>query len=59
MNDFSIQLKLNDDILQINRKTDSALDWLGAWGGMLDGLHLISELLIPSGNRKLISSFNS
>ena len=26
------------------------MDWLGAWGGMLDGLYLIAELLIEAYN---------
>ena len=32
----------------LNRKTDSLLDWLGAWGGFLDGLNFVGgNLLSP------------
>ena len=30
----------------INRKTDSLLDWLGNWGGFLDGLNTIGKNLL-------------
>ena len=39
---------LNANLDTINRKTDSLFDWMGAWGGMLDGLHAIAELLLES-----------
>ena len=43
---FSISLNLNENLNTINRKTDSVFDWMGAWGGMHDGLHTITELLL-------------
>ena len=43
---FSIRVNLDSDLLTINRKTDSLFDWLGEWGGLLDGLHLCAELLV-------------
>ena len=43
---FSINLNLNANLNTINRKTDSLFDWMGAWGGMHDGLHAIAELLL-------------
>ena len=43
---FSISLNLNANLNTINRKTDSLFDWMGAWGGMHDGLHAIAELLL-------------
>ena len=47
---FGVKLNLNPHLKTINRKTDGLLDWLGAWGGMLDGLYLIAELLIEAYN---------
>ena len=32
--------------MTINRKTDNLLDWMGDWGGLIDGLSLIAEILI-------------
>ena len=32
----------------INRKTDSLLDWLGNWGGLLDGLNFVTKHLLSS-----------
>ena len=46
--DFTTVLNLHSDVLKINRKTDSLLDWLGDWGGLLDGLNLIVELFLES-----------
>ena len=43
---FSISLNLNENLNTINRKTDSLFDWMGAWGGMHDGLNAIAELLL-------------
>ena len=43
---LSISLNLNENLKTINRKTDSLFDWMGAWGGMHDGLHTITELLL-------------
>ena len=38
-------LVLNSNLKQINRKTESILDWLGDWGGLYDGLILIGRVL--------------
>ena len=43
---FSISLNLDANLKTINRKTDSLFDWMGAWGGMHDGLHTITELFL-------------
>ena len=43
-------MNLKPHLKTINRKTDGLLDWLGEWGGMLDGLYLIAELLIEAYN---------
>ena len=37
---------LNPNINKIRRKTDSFLDWLGDWGGLLDGLDFIIKTLL-------------
>ena len=34
------------DVLKVRRKTDSLLDWLGDWGGLLDSLHFIADILV-------------
>ena len=39
-------ITLNPDVLKIRRKTDSILDWLGDWGGLLDSLHFLADILI-------------
>ena len=31
---------------KIRRKTDSLLDWLGDWGGLLDSLHFLADILV-------------
>ena len=43
---MSIELSLNEELLQINRKTDSFFDWLGDWGGLQDGLTLLVEIIV-------------
>lgn len=45
---FSTKISLHSDVLKINRKTDSFLDWMGEWGGLLDSFHLIVELILES-----------
>ena len=37
---------MNVDLHEINRKTESFLDWMGDWGGLLDALEFISSLII-------------
>ena len=39
---------MTPDLKKINRKTDSLLDWLGDWGGLLDGLSFIGRHLISN-----------
>ena len=39
-------MTLNTDFMTINRKTDNFLDWMGDWGGLIDGLTLIAEIII-------------
>lgn len=41
-----LKLRLNPDLLVINRKTDSIWDWLGDLGGFFDSLSLIGEVLV-------------
>ena len=42
----SVEMQLNFDLQQINRKTYALLDWLGDWGGLLDALFLIGDVII-------------
>ena len=39
-------ITINPDVLKIRRKTDSILDWLGDWGGLMDSLHFLADILI-------------
>ena len=41
-------MTLNSDLKKINRKTDSLLDWLGNWGGLLDGLNFVVSHLLSN-----------
>ena len=41
-----MSLTLSPDVPKIRRKTDSLLDWFGAWGGLLDSLHFLADILI-------------
>ena len=34
------------DLRAINRKTYNLLDWLGDWGGLLDGLKMIAKIFV-------------
>ena len=43
---FSMELNINPDAPKIRRKTDSLLDWLGDWGGLLDGLNFLADILL-------------
>ena len=43
---YSVSVTLSADYLTINRKTDNLLDWMGDWGGLIDGLSLIAEIII-------------
>ena len=39
-------VSINPDVPKIRRKTDSLLDWLGDWGGLLDSLYFLAEILV-------------
>ena len=54
---FGVGLSFSADQLVINRKTDSLFDWLGDWGGFLDGLSLVAELLMESYSLYQIKTF--
>ena len=45
---FDIIIRTDPDLYIINRKTDSLLDWLAGWGGLLDGLNFIGKNLLVS-----------
>ena len=38
----SLYLGQGKDLVKINRKTYNLLDWLGDWGGLLDGLRMVA-----------------
>ena len=42
----AILLVLEPDLKVINRKTDSIFDWLGDWGGLLDGLNFLGKTIL-------------
>ena len=39
-------ISLSSDVPKIRRKTDSLLDWLGDWGGLLDSLYFLADFMI-------------
>ena len=41
-----MSIALKPDVLKIRRKTDSLLDWLGDWGGLLDSLYFLADILV-------------
>ena len=43
---FSMDVTISPDVPKIRRKTDSLLDWLGDWGGLLDSLHFLADILL-------------
>ena len=45
---FEVWIGLKSDLIKINRKTDSLLDWLGDCGGFMESLKLIGEFLVSS-----------
>ena len=55
--EYAVGMTFSADQLVINRKTDSLFDWLGDWGGFLDGLSLIAELLMESYSLYQIKTF--
>jgi len=42
----NFNISLDNSLRQVSRKTYSLLDWCGDWGGLLDALFLIAELLV-------------
>ena len=43
---YSLRLTLHQDLRTINRKTDSLLDWLGDWGGLLDSFSFLAKIIM-------------
>ena len=43
---ISFEFHLKKDLVDINRQTYSALDWLGDTGGLIDGLYHFLEIFI-------------
>ena len=43
---LTVEISLNTDLKQINRKTDSFFDWLGDWGGLQDGLTFLVDIVV-------------
>ena len=41
-----MSVTLSPDVPKIRRKTDSLLDWLGDWGGLLDSLFFLADILV-------------
>ena len=41
-----MDISISPDVPKIRRKTDSLLDWLGDWGGLLDSLHFLADILV-------------
>ena len=41
-----MSITINPDVPKVRRKTDSLLDWLGDWGGLLDSLHFLADILL-------------
>ena len=39
-------VEISPDVPKVRRKTDSLLDWFGDWGGLLDSLHFLADILI-------------
>ena len=45
------------DVRAISRQTYGVLDWMGDWGGLMDALKLLAQLLImPFQNFAIVSS---
>ena len=42
----AVNILFKPDLKVINRKTNSLLDWLGEWGGLLDGLNFLGKNLM-------------
>ena len=48
VNFCDIRIRINKNLKQINRKTDSLFDWLGDWGGLYGSLNFIGQNLVSS-----------
>ena len=42
----SLAFKHGKSLVAIDRQTYSLLDWLGDWGGLMDALFMIAEVII-------------
>ena len=51
-----MSIKLSPDVPKVRRKTDSLLDWLGDWGGLLDSLHFLADIFISPLSAYLMKS---
>ena len=49
-------IQLIPDVLKVRRKTDSLLDWLGDWGGLLESLNFIVDILISPFSAFMLNS---
>ena len=45
---FRFEIKAEPNLKKISRKTDSILEWLGEWGGLLDALNFLGKHLLSS-----------
>ena len=43
---MKVVIRVKSDMNVINRKTDNLLDWLGDWGGLLDGLRYVCHIIL-------------
>ena len=53
---FSMDVFISPDVPKVRRKTDSLLDWLGDWGGLLDGLNFLADILLRPLSAYMIKS---
>ena len=53
---FLCHFSIDRNLRQVSRRTYSLLDWCGDWGGLLDALFIVAELLVyPVSVRELYS----
>lgn len=43
---MTVNFSMDTSFRQVSRQTYSLLDWCGDWGGLLDALFLIAEILV-------------
>ena len=53
---FKIDIGLNSDLIQINRKTSSLLDWMGDCGGFIEALKILLGFLVSGYNSHALKS---